>query len=171
MSWTKKELVESAYGSIGLTKFAFSLTPEMLAEGLKMLDAMMAAWAAQKAIRIGYNGATDQGASNLDDESGIPDHAYEAVYLSLGARIGGTIGKSLPPDQAILKTQALDGLISYCQSNNIPEMQRIATMPRGSGNKPYQNGIGAIFYQPTDQLNDGTGGGFIDGEDGTPLTP
>lgn len=171
MSWTKKQLIEAGYGSIGLTKFAFSLTPEMVGEGLNALDSMMAAWAAQKGIRIGYNGATDQSGSSADDESGIPDHAYEAVYLCLGERVGGTIGKSLPPDKQVLKMQALDALISYCQSNNIPEMQRIATMPRGSGNKPEQNGVGAIFYQPTERIDDGTGGGFVDGGDGAPLTP
>lgn len=169
MSWTKKQLIESGYGSIGLTKFTFSLTPEMLAEGLNMLDAMMAAWQVQKGIRIGYNLASDQGVSSMDDASGIPDHAYEAVYLALGERLGGTIGKSLTPDKALLKTQAMDGLISWAMSNNIPEMQRIGTMPRGSGNKP-QTGVGPIFYQPRDQLNDGTGAGFIDGDDGTPLT-
>lgn len=169
MSWTKGQLIDKAYGSIGLTKFAFSLTPEMYTEALDALDAMLAAWQVQYGIRIGYNIASNPADSNIGQSSGIPDHANQAVYLSLGEIVGGTIGKSLAPDKVILKTRSLDALISYCQSNNIPEMQRIGTMPRGSGNKPYQNGQGAIFYRPVDQLNDGTGAGFVDGDDGTPL--
>jgi hypothetical protein len=169
MAWTKRKLAEQAYGALGLTAFAFSLTPEMIASAVDTLDAMMASWGGPEyGIRIGYNGASDPSVTDGgSQDSGLPDHAYEAVYLGLGARLGSQIGKTLLPEAAIRKDAAFNALLSYAQSRNIPEMQFRRSTPAGAGNKPEQY-VGAIFLQPVPQLTTGADG-FIDGDDGTPF--
>lgn len=168
MAWTKRKLAEKAYGALGLTSFAFSLTPEMIGSAVDTLDAMMASWGGPEyGIRIGYNGASDPSVTDGGQDSGIPDHTYEAVYLCLGERLGSEIGKTLLPDAVIRKTKAFDALLSYAQSRNIPEMQYRKGTPSGAGNKPHQFD-GAVFLQPGSQLTTGADG-FVDGGDGTPL--
>lgn len=168
MSWKKKQLIQMAYGSFGLTQFAFSLTPEMIENGLMTLDAMMARWATQMGIRIGYNGATNPGDSNSDTASGIPDHANEAVYLGLGKLLAKQVGKMQDAETATSRDNAFDSLLSWCQASQIPSMQFRRNTPVGAGNKPEQNGVVGVFFQPAGQLEAGPDS-FLDGQDGTPL--
>lgn len=168
MSWKKKEIIEKAYGSFGLTRFAFTLTNEMIADGVQSLDAMMARWAAQLGIRIGYNGATNTSGTDSDEESGIPDHAYQAVYLCLGGELADTVGKTQSPTTIKRRDDAFESLLTWCQANSIPSMQFRRNTPVGAGNKPEQNGVVGVFFQPASQLQTGADG-YVDGQDGTPL--
>lgn len=171
MGWTKKRLLTQAFGAFGLQGFAFSLSPEMYENAGGMLDAMMAAWGTQYGIRIGYNsGANNDAAPDLDADSGIPDHACEAVYLGLADRLVDTVGKSLPLRMNVRREDAFNALLSWCQANNLPELQYRRNTPLGSGNKPYSTGIGQIFVAPpVDRLSTGSGDAYINGNDGTPL--
>lgn len=171
MGWTKQRLVNQAFGAFGLQGFAFSLTPEMKENAAGILDAMMAQWGTEYGIRIGYNnGANDDTAPVLAQDSGIPDHAVEAVYLGLADRLTDTIGKTLSIRMNLRRADAFDALLSWCQANNIPEMQYRRNTPLGSGNKSY-GGMGQVFIPPpVDRLNTGSGDAYINGNDGTPLT-
>lgn len=170
MSWTKARLIQNAYGAFGLQALAFSLTPEMQGAACDILDAMMAAWGTEYGIRIGYN----NGGGNTPDpaqQSGIPDHCNEAVYMGLADRLADTIGKTLSLRMMIRRQETFDQLVSWCQSANIPEMQYRRDTPAGAGTKPYETATGGIFIQPVEQLDTGSGDGFIDGEGGTPILP
>jgi hypothetical protein len=141
----------------------------MVESAVDTLDAMMASWGGPEyGIRIGYNGASDPSVTDGSQDSGVPDHTYEAIYLSLAERLGGEIGKMLLPDALIRKARAFDALVSYAQSRSIPEMQFRGGTPSGAGNKPEAR-VGQIFVQPSEQLAAGADS-FIDGDDGTPLT-
>lgn len=173
MGWKKSRLVQKAYGAFGLQAMAFSLTPEMQGDACDILDAMMAAWGTQYGIRIGYNNGSNSatGVPNPDQDSNLPDHANEAVYLGLADRLADTIGKQLSVRMVIRGQLTFDTLVSWCQSNSIPNMQYRRNTPSGAGNKPYQTGASPIFIQsPVDQLETGADG-FLDGDGGAPLNP
>ena len=53
MSWTKREIVEEAYGELALAGYVFDLDPEEEQAALRKLDTMMAVWDA-RGVRLGY---------------------------------------------------------------------------------------------------------------------
>ncbi len=126
---TRIEIINQAYASIGLAGYVFDLTADEVAMAGQSLDAMMAAWSA-KGIRLGY---TKGGA---DDETGVPDWAIEAMYLNLGLRIAGSVGKGVMPETKVAAREALRTVMA--QTTEIPEMRRdVMATPAGAGNKPY----------------------------------
>lgn len=163
MAWTKGKLVDKAYGSFGLSKFNYSITPDQMEEALDFLEAMMSAWEANKEIRIGYNHNSD--APDPSQDSGLPDNAYQAVLLNLALFCANGMGASA---DVVAAQNALDELISYTQARYIPEMKRRSDMPRGAGNKPYRTGAGQ-YYRPQADIDTGAGGVLEDGM-GQPLT-
>lgn len=167
MGWTKRQLVNSGWGDLGLSSYAFSLTPEMIQDGVNRLDSMMAVWNTQSGIRCGYNGASQQGLSKGGDDSGVPDHMNTLVSLGLAKVLGGTIGKSLPVDKLIEFNTLFTQAVGYYAGQNIPTMQLPRRLPVGAGNRGF--GLGRVFFQPVDQLT-ANSDAFIDGNDGTPMT-
>lgn len=169
MSWTKKQLVEKAYGSFGLTRFAFTLTGDMLVDGVLSLDAMMARWGTELGIRIGYNNTGNPSDTDVNQESGIPDHACAAVYLMLGGELADQVGKQQSVPTMKRRDDAFDSLLSWAQAQQIPSMQFRRNTPVGAGNKPEQNGVVGVFFQPVAQLEAGADS-YLQGEGGTPIT-
>lgn len=171
MSWTKARLVSQAFGAFGLQGFAFPIAPEMTEFAVNTLDAMLASWGTEFGIRIGYNnGANDATAATPEDDSGIPDHANEAVYLGLADRLADMIGKTLSARMNQRRQDAFDQLLSWAMASSLPEMQLRPATPVGSGNAPFSTGFGQVFVGgPADQLSTGAGDGFIDGNNGTPF--
>lgn len=155
MGWTKGDLVSGGYEEIGLPNYTFNLPPEQLNQALKRLDAMMASWNSQ-GIRIGYNLPASPTDSDLTDDSGLPDAAYQAVVANLGIRIAPSIGKTVSVETKQVASDSYDALLSWCAANNVPEMQFPSTFPVGAGNKP-QLGMGT-YYQPVESLDVGSDG-------------
>lgn len=170
MSWSKRQLINQAYGCFGLSNYAYSLTPQQVQQALFMLDTMMAAWATTGGIRIGYNGSSDQGTTDENQASGIPDFANMAVSFKLSEIMAGTIGKQILSHMLITGANAFEALQSWCASNNIPEMQYARDTPRGSGNKPYRGAPAGVFFQPGARLDTGAGDSFLDSSDGSAFT-
>ena len=155
MGWTKGQLIADGFAEIGLPNYTFTLPPEQLAQALNRLDAMMALWNSQ-GIRVGYALPSSPSDSDPDQDSGLPDAAYQAVIANLGIRIAPTIGKTASAETKQAASDGYDALLSWCASQNIPSMQFPATMPRGGGNKPNQ--IGGTYYHPDDPLTTGGDG-------------
>lgn len=170
MSWSKRQLLNQAYGMFGLSNYAFSLTPEQLETGYLLLDSMMAAWATTDGIRIGYNQSGTPTETDGDQAAGIPDFANLAVSFKLAEMLAGTVGKAIQPAMLVLGKNAYDSLVSWAMSHSIPEMQYARNTPRGSGNKPYRGAPGGVFYQSQQRLDTGAGDGFVDMSDGTAIT-
>jgi hypothetical protein len=132
MSWLKRELVSEAYAEIAMHDSVFNIDPDMLATALRRLDAMMATWNA-KGIRVGYNLPSLADGSNLQDDSGLPDAAYEAVILNLAIRLAPGVGKAITPATAGAAKQAYDTLLAICAKPG--PMRFPSTLPSGSGNR------------------------------------
>lgn len=164
MSWTKRQLIEEGYSELGLRPGVFSITAEMMETGLNRLDSMMAFLNSAKGIRVGYPLPGTPEDSDPDQDSNLPDVAFQPVVAALAVRIAPTIGKT-PSDQT--KIAAHTGIImltSWCASQNIPSMQPTKTTPRGAGNKPYRRGVGGEYYRPADKLDVGADGSLDVGD-------
>lgn len=150
MGWTKRELVAEALGEVGLANFEFDTTPDEQQMVLRRLDTMMATWEA-RGVRVGYRFPASPGASELDDDAGLPDSATETVYLNLAIRIAPSFGKTV---SAETKKNARDGwdLLLVVVAQPI-EQQLPSTLPRGAGRKPWRTQNQPFFPQPsTDPL-------------------
>lgn len=133
--WTKRELVNQAYGELALQGYEFDITPEEVVLAIKRMDSMVAMWG-KYGIRIGYALPTSPGDSDPDQDSGIPDTAAEAVYLNLAIRLAGGQGKTLSPSTMMTARQAYDTLL-FDAAQPI-EQQFRPNLPRGAGNKPWR---------------------------------
>ena len=160
MSWTKRQLVEEAYGELALAGFDFDLQAEELDAALRRLDTMMASWAGL-GIQISYNAATGQDDSDLDQDSGLPMIATEAVYMNLACKIAASKGKALPASTKVNAKQAYDSLVMAVARAQVQRQQLSQGTPRGSGNKPWRNGYSPYTPKPdTSPLALGGDGGL-----------
>lgn len=152
--WTKRDLVVQAFEEIGYASYIYDAMPEQLESVLRRLDAMMASWNA-KGIRLNYPLPSAPDQTSLDQNSGLPDSAYEAVYLNLAVKISPSFGKQVSQETKIAAKQAYEAmLIKAC----IPEqMQFPNSLPAGAGNKTWRNTGRPYLKTPTDNLQ-------IDGE-------
>ncbi len=135
MGYTKRQFISASFEEIGLASYVFDLAPEQLQSALRRLDAMMADWNA-KGIRLGYPLPSSPQDSSLDEETLVPDSAYEAIICSLGIRLAPSFGKTVMIET---KTTAKQGYDILLQRATFPlEQQLPGTMPSGAGNKPWR---------------------------------
>lgn len=155
MSWTKRQFVEAAFEEIGLAAYVYDLQPEQMNAALRRLDAMMATWN-NKGVRLGYPLPSTAGGSDLDEESGVPDSANQAVILNLAIQLAPGFGKAVSPDTKRNAKDALNGLLMI--SAKPPEMQLPGSMPSGAGNKPHRGDSREFLEGPSDPLLAGDDG-------------
>jgi|GEM_PF-439810 len=147
MSWTKRELVRSAYRKSGLGGVFANLTASRLQDALFDLDSMMAIWS-EKGINLGYVTPTTQGGSSLDDASNIPTWANLAVYLKLAPILAADNGKTVADD---IKKEGRSAYNAMIRTMAQPiEMQYPDTMPSGQGNKGWRYYDDAFLRTPLD---------------------
>ena len=94
MGYKKRQFISAAFEEIGLASYVFDLQPEQLDSALRRLDAMIADWNA-KGIRLGYPLPSSPQDSDLDEETNVPDSAYEAIICSLAIRLAPSYGKQV----------------------------------------------------------------------------
>lgn len=136
MSWTKQQLIEDAFAELGLPVTTFNVGPDQLERALRRLDTMLATWNG-KGIRLGYAMSSSPDGSNLTDESGIPDTAYETVIASLAIRLAPGRGKTVSQDTRNTARDGYEGLLALAAYP--PQQQLPSTLPRGAGNKPWRH--------------------------------
>jgi hypothetical protein len=155
MGYSKRQFVNAAFVEIGLASYVFDLSPEQMGVARRRLDAMMAAWNA-KGIRLGYPLPSSPQDSDLDEQTNVPDSAYEAIICSLAIRLAPSYGKQVMIET---KTTAKQGYDILLQRATFPlEKQLPATTPAGAGNKPwrvYDNPFVRPPYSPVDAGPDG----------------
>lgn len=135
MPWLKRDIVDQAFEEIGLAGYAFDLQPQQMNKALQSLDNMMATWNG-KGLRLGYALSSGPTSSDLDQDSGLPDRAIEAVVLSLAVRLAPGFGKTVSPDTKRSASQAYKQLMS--QAAKPIEMQLdVSAVPKGAGHKQY----------------------------------
>lgn len=159
MSWTKRQLVEEAYGELALAGYDFDLQPEEEAAALRRLDTMMATWQSL-GIQVGYSMATGQDDSDLDQDSGLAMNAVEAVYMMLACKIAASKGKALPTSSTRNAKQAYDSLILNVAKSQVQQQQLAAGTPLGQGRKPWRTINPYVTTPDTSPLRTGGDGGL-----------
>jgi hypothetical protein len=135
MGYTKRQFILAAFEEIGLASYTFDLQPEQLESARRRLDAMIADWNG-KGIRLGYPIPSSPEQGSIDEETFVPDSAYEAIICSLGIRLAPSYGKQVMPMTMATAKQGYDTLL---QRATFPlEQQMPSTMPAGAGNKPWR---------------------------------
>ncbi len=152
MTWTKRQLISSAFESVGMAGYIFDLTPEQIESALRKMDMMLAAWNA-KGIRLGYPIPVSPEDSELSDESGIPDAANEAVVYNLGIRLAADFGKVVGAETKMHAKMAYDTLLARA-AYPVP-YQFPSTLPAGAGNKSTQQRRRVFVTPPTDTVDAG----------------
>lgn len=159
MSWTKRQIVEEAYGELAIAGHVFDISPEEQEAALRRLDLMMAVWDA-RGIRLGYPLASSPDDSDLDQDSGLPDSAIEPVYMNLAKRLAAGKGKALT--QGTLQA-AKDGFDLLLRVAAYPQQQQLPnTLPRGAGSRPWRTGQSPFMPTPTADPIGTTPGGDLD---------
>ena len=156
MAYTKRDIVNQAFGEIGMADYVFDLQPEQLNNALRQLDMMMATWNG-KGIRIGYPLPSSPGGSDLDEVTGVTDMALEAMYLNLAIRISSGYGKTVSPETKAAAKFSYNQLLGR---SALPIEMQIGnqTVPSGAGNKGWRYYNDPYLRQPTDPLTVGSDG-------------
>ena len=131
MAWTKRQLIEQAFEEIGYATYVYDLEPQRIEHALYRMDSMVAQWNG-KGIVLPYPLKSEQG-GDLDDDSGLPDWAYEAVYTKLAIQLASTIGKTVSPE---LRQTARSAYKALLHRTPLPRERRFPeTLPLGQGNR------------------------------------
>jgi hypothetical protein len=155
MGYTKRQFILAAFEEIGLAAYTFDLQPEQLESARKRLDAMIADWNG-KGIRLGYPIPSSPQDGSIDEETNVPDSAYEAIICSLGIRLAPSYGKQVMPMTMATAKQGYDTLL---QRATFPlEQQMPSTMPSGAGNKPWRVYDNPFVRPPVDPVQVGPDG-------------
>lgn len=155
MSWTKRQFVTQAFEEAGLAAYVFNLTPAQLESALRRLDSMMATWNAQ-GLRLGYPLPGKPEDSDLDQDSGVPDAANEAIYLNLAQRIAPAFGKTVPIELKVSAKSAYDVLLGRAAQPGRVRMP--SDMPAGAGNRSFGTFGPAFMPGVPDSLSAGPDG-------------
>jgi hypothetical protein len=157
MGWTKRQFVVQAFDEIGLASYVFDLTAEQLQTALRRLDAMMATWNAV-GIRLAYPLPAYPQDGDLDEQTGVPDRANEAIYTNLAIKLAPSYGKQVSPDTKTAAKAAYNHLLSVAAMPD--EVQMPSTLPRGAGQKPWRD-ADPFFPEPQNKIAVG-GDGNLD---------
>lgn len=151
MGYTKRQFVTAALTEIGLASYQFDMPADALQDCLYRLDELLADWNA-KGIRIGYPIPTEQGGSDLDDDTSTPDSARRAIVANLAIEIAPMFGREPSARTLVKAKQGYNTLMMKAAMP--PEMQLPGTMPAGAGNKPWVWND-AFLQPPVDSLDAG----------------
>jgi len=156
MAYTKRDIVNQAFEEIGLASYVFDLQPQQLDSALRRLDMMMATWNG-KGIRLGYPLPSSPTDSDLDQEVGVPDNAFEAMYLNLAIRISGGFGKTVSPDTKAAAQRAYNEVVANL---TLPIEMQLGneTIPAGAGNKGWRYYNNPFLREPQDPITVGSDG-------------
>lgn len=147
MGYTRRDFVDGALTEIGYANYAFDVGAEQLEAVKRRLDSMMAEWNA-RGLRLGYPLPSSPAESDLADETGVPDSAYEAIITNLAVRIAPQFGKQVMAETKRAAKGAYNTLLSLAA---MPEEMQLPRMPSGAGNKGWRWNDPFTNY-PTDPL-------------------
>ena len=155
MGYSKRQFIEAAFSEIGLASYAFDLQPEQLEAARRRLDAMMADWNG-KGIRLGYPIPSSPQDGSIDEQTNVPDSAYETIICNLGIRLAPSYGKQVMNETKATAKQGYDTLM---QRATFPlEQQFPNTLPSGAGNKPWRVYDNPFLGNPVDPVTAGPDG-------------
>jgi hypothetical protein len=130
MSYTKGELASSTLEEIGIAEYEFDISVEQRQSVIRKLDSMMAEWGA-RGLHFSYPISKIQN-SSPDDDSYLPDWAWEAVVSNLAMRIAPSYGKAISPETRQTAKHAYN---TVCSMFSKPREMQFPSMPKGAGYK------------------------------------
>lgn len=133
MAITKRDIINLAFGELGLGSYAYDLQPEDLATAVEKLDDLMAMWSGY-GIETGYPLTTESSASTLDDEIGLILQLKSGVAAALAVDIAPDYGKTPSPDTM---KKASKGFKNGLRTSFTPPDKHInqTMVPAGAGYK------------------------------------
>ena len=156
MSYSKGELASAALEEIGIADYEFDISPEQRQSAIQRLDSMMAEWNG-RGLRLSYPISKIEN-SDPDDDSNIPDWAWEAVVTNLAIKIAPSYGKTVSPDTKVAAKHAFNTLYSVFAK---PREMQLSSMPKGAGYKStdfrYTPAPSDTYLEPVDNDVDLTG--------------
>jgi len=149
MGWTKGEIIRSAYTELGIS-YDFDLDPQMIESARHELDVMMMLWDAQ-GVMIGYSGATSPGGGSVNDDSGLPAMAFDAVIKNLAVRLAPKLGKQVMRESKVAAHVAYNFLVSQ---SAIPTIRKLnpSAFPAGAG---YKTPLMPFFSPNNEEIDTG----------------
>lgn len=142
MSFTKRQIVEAAYGELALASYTFDLSPDEIQAGLSRIESMLRSWLA-RGIDTGYLFPTTPDVSDPDDDSGMVDLYDEAVRTNGAMRIAPLFGKTVSPETRQAAKSAYESMLV---PRPIPQMQLPRNLPIGQGNRNF--GLAPAYFAP-----------------------
>lgn len=153
MGYSKRQFINAAFEEIGLARYAFDIAPEQEESALRLLDSMMAEWDST-GIRLGYPLPDSPGYSEINQATGVPDAAYEAIRTNLACKLAPQFGKQVLP--ATMRSAAVSMNALRTRFAQIPSMQFPRGVPVGAGNR-WQTAFNQPFLRyPVPTLDAGT---------------
>ena len=150
MAYTKRQFIEDAFTEIGLADYVFNLTAQELASALRRLDSMMAEWY-ERGILLGYPLPTSPQESDLDEQTGVPDRANEAIIVNLACKLAPSYGKQVMPATMTAARAALNTLLVRAAQPGV--MQFPTQTPAGGGNKYWGQFWGPFLRPPQEEID------------------
>lgn len=147
---TKGDIVRQAFQHLRISGLTNKARNEDTQLALQTLESMLLAWT-NKGLNLSWNKSPDFVDPDPQEDSGISDADYEAIYVNLAVKLAPAFGK--PPTQ--LDSFARE-LYAGLFSTVLPTQQNNEYMPLGSGSR---RGAYTPVYQeanePIDVENDG----------------
>lgn len=137
MSWTKRQLIADAFGELALAGYDFDISPDEEAFALRKLNTMMATWGALS-LHLGFHMNASAETGDLDEPSGLPLFAVEAVVQNLAVRMAASKGKTLPRSTLTTAKTSYDAMVSKVAADQVQQQQLPSGTPRGAGRKPWR---------------------------------
>jgi hypothetical protein len=139
---TRQEYINASLGEIGIATYFFDLAPEQQQSCKLRLNTLMAQWNAQ-GIRLAYNMPATPDGGDLDDETGTPDTAWQAIVSNLAIAIAPMFGKTPNAETKVMAKRSFNTIASIAAQ---PVEVQLRQLPAGAGNKPWR--FGQPFLNP-----------------------
>jgi len=158
MPYSKRQFVQAALEEIGLVGSVFDITPEEIESGVRSLDALMGQWNA-RGIALSYPIPNSPEDTEIDQKTGVPDYANQAVITSLAVRLAPSFKVTLSRETKVAAKQGYDTVLLLAGVTSPIEKQFPDTMPVGAGHKVRRYGNGNPFFEtPTDPVDASSAG-------------
>lgn len=128
----KRDIIDQAYIEMQINSLSSSPTSEEMSIALRKLESMMLAWT-NKGLNLGYIKAerfSNPELEELDEDSGISDADYEAVYINLAVKLAPTYGQ-VPSQLNSFANELYQGLFI----TELPTQRNNEYMPLGNGDR------------------------------------
>lgn len=153
MSYTKRQLILSAMGEIGLSSYSFDLSADQIEQALWRLDAMMEEWVT-RGIRLGWPSASSPELSDAYAETNLPGYAQTAVITNLAVQIAPSYGKAVSPQTLATARGTYNSLLARFA---VPAEKQLDSIPAGAGHKDVDE---PFVTPPTEDLVAGPDAGL-----------